>query len=404
MRDRRLHATAFASQRDQYNQWRQCEVISSLFAAMGIACQIADYELRYHQEREYWDCRQRPAGEFYRWLCVLFTVVAACFQVFRHHAKHMWELFKARKRFTAAEHHTVKTSVVSSSLALDLLLLAVFPYPNVSGTVTFTERCMVEEEWVEVTVCYTVAEALYVLMFARLYLLLRCGFLVFGMTDRHSRYISAQFGIQANSRFTIRSLLRFRPYLTLLLLSAPVSFILALLFRVFERPYMDCSGLDFEPYYNALWLAAMTITTVNYADFYPSTHLGRVVAMAGGMWGLFLISLMVLVMARNFALTWRQQKVLTHITTTRHAARVVIAALKLSLAQRQRANISEKQAVLRACIADFKENRALMTSLYEETCTEVTDIKPDLDRVKQRLGTTEAKVDKMILTLRALTQ
>ena len=393
---------SFAAQRDQYNQWKYCEVISTMFAVGGIAAQIWDYEERYADDRTYDNCAQKEIGERYRWLCVLCTVVSVTFQVFRHHTKHMWELFKAKTKLSTGDHYKAKSSLFTTSLFVDVVLLCVFPYPHLRGCFHLTERCMWEATWEEAEVCYTLSEALFVLMFGRLYLLLRCAFAVFGMTDRHSRTVSAQFGIKANTRFTIRSLLRQRPYTTLLLLWAPISLVLALLFRVFERPYMDCSGLDFTPYYNGLWLAMMTITTVNYADYWPSTHLGRVVAMLGGIWGLFLISLMVFVMARNFALTWSQQKALFRINRTRFAAKVVIAGIQWAILKGKRSSLEEKREKwqeLQRKVRDFRENRSVINTLYEETCTEVTDVKPILDGIRTKLTKNEQKIDNLLIFL-----
>jgi hypothetical protein len=167
---------------------------------------------------------------------------------------------------------------------------------------------------------------------------------------------------------------------------------------------MDCSGLDFEPYYNALWLAMMTITTINYADFYPSTHFGRIVAQVAGIWGLFLISMMVIVMSRSFSLTWIQQKALFKTNSSRHAAKVIIAAFLAHVARRTYGKYSakyiQKHAEMLSQIQNFKQNKQLLDMLHDETCTEVTDIKPMLESMHARVDRTEKKLDELIALVR----
>ena len=42
-----------------------------------------------------------------------------------------------------------------------------------------------------------------------------------------------------------------------------------------------------------MWCIVITMTTVGFGDFYPSTHLGRMIGVMAALWGTFLVSLMV---------------------------------------------------------------------------------------------------------------
>jgi len=388
--------SVFASQRSQYNQWRYCEFISAGFALLGMLAQVADYEERYSAGRNVFNCEQAELSQYYRWLCTLFTVVAVCFQVFRHHTKHMWEKFKASKRLSSAVNYKAKQTFCTAGLLIDLSLLCIYPYPYTNGSVQLPERYFDGLVWRDMELCYTYAELLYVLMFGRIYLLLRCVIVHFGLMDRHARFVSAKHGVKANTFFTLRALVRVRPYLMLCLFCGPVALVLAALVRVFERPFMECTGLDFEPYYNGLWLSMMTITTTNYADFYPSTHLGRVVAQGAGIWGLFLISMMVIIMSRSFTITWRQQGALFHANRTRAAAKVVVAALQLNNTHKRGSDLWKirKNALLN-CIFSFKLTKEHIKSLTDETSSDITDLK----FVLKKLETRQNRVDKQIQLL-----
>jgi hypothetical protein len=56
---------------------------------------------------------------------------------------------------------------------------------------------------------------------------------------------------------------------------------------------MHVSGQDWTYLWNSMWCTIITMATVGYGDFYPETHIGRLIAILACIWGNFLISLMV---------------------------------------------------------------------------------------------------------------
>ena len=396
-----------AIQRNQYDRWRYCEFVSAGFSLLGLIVQTIDYERRYSPDREHFNCLENNVSQHYRWLCVVFSAFAVAFQVLRHTTKHQWEQLKAKQRLSSDLDFRAKPSLLTLGLLIDLSVLCVFPYPYVSGRVEQPERYDVGKGiWADTTICYTWAEILYVCMFLRVYLILRCLFVYYSLMDRHSRFTASHLNVKANIRFTIRALIRVQPYTMLFLFWIPISVILAIMMRVFERPFQDCTNLDFEPYYNALWMATMTITTVNFADFYPSTHLGRVVAQIAGIWGLFLISMMVLVMTRSFSLTWRQQEALQRINLSRQAAKVIIAAFSMLLAKKRHGVYSvhwrHRREALDVETANFKEILLTLGGLEEENASEVAELKPVLASIQQRLDRQEHQLKSVLEVLYSL--
>jgi voltage-gated potassium channel Kch len=47
---------------------------------------------------------------------------------------------------------------------------------------------------------------------------------------------------------------------------------------------------------NSVWLTIITMTTVGYGDFYPRTTIGRIIDVVLVIWGIFIVSLMVVVL------------------------------------------------------------------------------------------------------------
>lgn len=58
-------------------------------------------------------------------------------------------------------------------------------------------------------------------------------------------------------------------------------------------------GQDLENFANALWLTIITMTTVGYGDFYPRTLFGRIIDVFLIIWGIFIVSLMVVVLTNT---------------------------------------------------------------------------------------------------------
>lgn len=51
---------------------------------------------------------------------------------------------------------------------------------------------------------------------------------------------------------------------------------------------------------NSVWMTIITMTTVGYGDLFPKTLLGRVVCIMLVVWGIFVVSIMVVVLTNTF--------------------------------------------------------------------------------------------------------
>jgi voltage-gated potassium channel len=72
------------------------------------------------------------------------------------------------------------------------------------------------------------------------------------------------------------------------------TFMLAYFLRVFEIEYYRQLGMvDFDSYFQAIWVIVVSITTVGFGDLVPYSYMGRIIIMIAAFWGAFLISLMI---------------------------------------------------------------------------------------------------------------
>lgn len=66
--------------------------------------------------------------------------------------------------------------------------------------------------------------------------------------------------------------------------------------------------MDWRYLWNGMWCIIMTMTSVSYGDFYPSTHLGRIFALSSAFIGNLLIAAMVVSMAFTIEFSPQQRK------------------------------------------------------------------------------------------------
>lgn len=56
---------------------------------------------------------------------------------------------------------------------------------------------------------------------------------------------------------------------------------------------------------NSIWMTVITMTTVGYGDLFPRTMLGRVICILLVVWGIFVVSIMVVVLTNTFEMEQR---------------------------------------------------------------------------------------------------
>ena len=183
----------------------------------------------------------------------------------------------------------------------------------------------------------SLAEITTVLMFTRLWLLLRG--LRFSTTWGSLRVedTCVRFGCHSAARFMLKAYFQSKPFLTLIISLVASSLVFGLIIRILERPYAidNGSGQDYGYIWNAFWLVIITMFTIGYGDFYPQTHLGRVLVIIACIWGMFLVSMLVVQLSRATLHTQNESRAFDILTSIRRhmqieprAAKVILSALQ----------------------------------------------------------------------------
>ena len=394
--------------RDLYLRWRILELVSGTLSTLGIITSTIDYEVNFSTHRNHHNCAENTF-EVYRWLTFCFTLLAALFLVLRHWVKVNWynnrpiQLSHSKKdAITKRKQIKKKKQVLSRHFFLELLILSIFPYPTMRSTFSILQSVRLNkndgiDEYVHL--CYTVSELFYVFIYIRLLFLLRALFNFTPYQDNHARYYCARYGTKANVRFSIRCMLRTRPFFMIMLFILPSFFVLGIFLRVFERPYGDVSELNFDSYLNSVWCCAVTMATIGYGDLYPGTLFGRIVAVLCAMWGAFAFSMIVFTLESSLQFTENQNKAFNAITRTRAAARTILESLVYNVVKKRHGCFSEQAKTqmkkVRKRLAKFLNTLKLLNSTYSRDRNQDKN-KERFKKLNKHIQVIEEKLDRVL--------
>lgn len=145
-----------------------------------------------------------------------------------------------------------------------------------------------------------------VLMLPRIYLLFRVFRDSWGMNNERNRYVGALCRVDVDSPFiTFKALMQEKPITMVPMLYLLVMTILSYAICVFERPL----DTQFQDIRNGIWVIFVTMTTVGYGDLFPSTDLGRTVAVMACSAALLILMLLIIGMSAAMAPDAKEYKV-----------------------------------------------------------------------------------------------
>ncbi|CAI2379405.1 unnamed protein product [Moneuplotes crassus] len=224
------------------------------------------------------------------------------------------------------------------------------------------------------------------IMFARIYLIMRVlrEFSLFNYeyTDRFV-YKETELESRLSYDIIIKSMFKQRPYFMLATYFIFTTTFLAFAVRMFERPFYDDpkvsnvssddpSYQDYSLFNNAWWLIVVTMTTVGYGDYYPRTHLGRMVVLIACFCGVFMVSLSVVTLTSASEFTRGEKSTyeillrLKQRKAIEHAARKVIYYNVCYFFLKRELKIKEQKKAEERKVANLRTSEDILETKIEE--------------------------------------
>ena len=339
-----------------YSQWKNADLLSSLFAILGLATATIDYEVSYSSKRTHDYCIEE-VFEIYRYVNLFFTSLAVIFLCFRYFLKARW--YNISKNKSKNSHFISWKSWISTKLIAEVLILCIFPYPTIRGSFFYQQSRITEssEDFDNrISLCYTYSEILYFFMFIRLFFLVRTLFNYTPYQDNHARNHCLLYKTKANLRFSVKSMMQAHPLILIYFSIIPSFFLFGALIRIFERPYSDISGRNFDSLQNAVWNSFITLSTIGYGELFPSTFPGRIIAIVCTMWGAYAFSMIVFTFRKGLELNANQIRALTEIKTTRAAGKTICSLVNFYYAKKMNIDVRESWNDVLRTLERFKYN------------------------------------------------
>lgn len=234
---------------------------------------------------------------------------------------------------------------------------------------------------------------LLVMCLTRTYLIVRASLTWSHFMDTRSQRVCTMSGSDAGFMFSIKSLMKRKPY-TVLVASLVMSVALfGFVLRIFERPLSEASGQDFNPISNAFWVTLITMTTVGYGDFFPKSNIGRFIGILIAFWGVAFVSLFVVTLTnlllfengeeKSFILLQRLQ---SKDALKREAVNVMTAAYRQKITKRNHPeDLSKNVKAVRNFRGFLLRFQAISRSIRGnyETETDADRIKRDLEDLRE---------------------
>jgi hypothetical protein len=187
-------------------------------------------------------------------------------------------------------------------IGLEIFIALFTPYPFLKDE-TY-------KEWYEdhnTHAVYEINHLFLALAFLRWYLPWRLALTVSNYLTSRAHRLGVLNGCEVSYFFATKCLMKDMP-LTAQWASMIASIgIGGFLLRVFEQPLSEVTAQEFS-YSNSLWNVIVTMSTVGYGDFYPKTHMGRLVGVIICLWGVVVVSIFVVTVTNMLAFDPTEEK------------------------------------------------------------------------------------------------
>eukprot|EP01017_Pseudomicrothorax_dubius_P034560 TRINITY_DN4758_c0_g1_i6.p1 TRINITY_DN4758_c0_g1~~TRINITY_DN4758_c0_g1_i6.p1 ORF type:complete len:400 (+),score=64.40 TRINITY_DN4758_c0_g1_i6:224-1423(+) len=359
-----------------FQKWKMIESACFVFSVLTLGLSILEYEIEFLDAN---DTIQKAL----LWLVFICTGVLVAITVLRYRA--LLEYQKSRNLINKSE--TIFSSGLHKSMIIEMILTLPHPSPFFIG-LTFDMTASYTTD----VYYHTVNEILNVFQIARIIIILRVLMIYSYYFNSSSQRVCGMYAVEPNYFFVIKSLMRSKPFTVVSLMFGGSILIFAYALRICERPMVRAvNNYGLASFPNAMWNVVVTMTTVGYGDYYPMTSLGRIVAFFICIWGVFVVSLMVVTLSNFLNMSTPEMKafnVIERIQIKNDLKQLASKVIKQLVIMRRKSRNGETLTVmdaadLRRCMDEFK----LVNRAYKSITDEGTSLSEEMTRQFEFLKT-----------------
>lgn len=402
--------------------WRFYDLCVTMCNIIIILLAMYDYELNFSYPRKH-------VNEYniIRILMILISFGAIFCVIKRHFHKKQWKNIKlAGKQGVIDNKYTYKINeyedddeeiddflfkeslllggktrkFLRAGLVYDIIINLIIPYPRLDFSIYTTEMDRDLNDYIQVE--YLFSDFLYICVILRAVYLIRSTINYSIFTDHYANMLSKQMGVKCNVRFALKCILKYYNIKIVFLFFVASNIILGHALRVFERPFWVSKGkLDFDFSSNSFWLVFVSMLTIGYGDIAPMTTFGRLVIVIGSLWGVFIISLVVVCLYGLFDLSNDQFLVFIKIVKSRSAIKFigdVYKFRKTKLTNKKKIEaVKDDYNTLLSSYSEFKNMRNESKSIYRSNGLLYYNMKllKGMKKINQRFDKIEMDIESL---------
>ena len=211
------------------------------------------------------------------------------------------------------------------SLAFEYLMIQLAPNPFLAGYKVYLYFPPQERD-----IYYHYNDFLTIIMTCKFIYLMK-GLLNMTVydSDRGAR-VARLFGAQPGQVLVFKCIMRDNPFLAVILLFIGGVTFFGYVIMIAEAPISRLETyMNYTSYINACWGTVATMTTVGYGDMYPRTNLGRLVMIVCSMYGVIVVSLMVVTVTNFLCMSQMESASYTIMKKLEYKEMIKKAALQI---------------------------------------------------------------------------
>lgn len=256
-----------------YEKFIVYEALNAFFSIFSIIFGVANYQFSYQNNNDNF--------KIYLYFCTFFSIFLWMNMIF--YELSVLEFEKDKKQVSKDE--TLFTSGKYKYLLMTILCVFLHPNPITDG-MTYTSY----NTQVKKFATRKINAILTILLFTRIYFVLRYYLYSSIYMKPESTRVCKSYYFEASLEFSLKSLLKSKP-LTLYIITSLVSIIFfSLSIQIFEREVQDA----FNNYLTSVYYVLVTMATLGYGDYSAKTNEGRIIGMIACIFGVFLMSMIII--------------------------------------------------------------------------------------------------------------